>query len=180
MAHTLDETDLQIIALLQRDGRLSNVEIGRQLGLVEGTVRRRLERLISENIIRIIALAAPAAFGLTTRVLISIQAELGELNLVARRLAQIPEVCSVSVITGSFDIIIEAALPSSDSLLSFLIDKISSIPGVKRTETCQVMQVVKPVCDWAALPLPGDDPPFSSAPPPPGDQVIPGAIVISS
>ena len=179
MAHTPDETDRQIIFLLKRDGRLSNVEIGRQLGLAEGTVRKRLERLIAENIIRIVALAEPAAFGLTTRVLISIQAELGELNNVAQHLAQMPEVCSVSVITGSFDIIIEVALPSSDRLLSFLIDKVSSIPGVKRTETSQVMQVVKHRCDWTTEPAPGERPPFSSTLPP-RDQIMPGAIVIST
>jgi len=179
MAHTPDETDRQIIFLLQRDGRLSNVEIGRQLGLAEGTVRKRLERLIGENVIRIIALAEPAAFGLTTRVLISIQAELGELNNVAQRLAQMPEVCSVSVITGSFDIIIEVALPSSDRLLSFLIDKVSSIPGVKRTETSQVMQVVKHRCDWSVGSA-GEGGSSLTPAQPPGDQIMPGAIVISS
>lgn len=179
MAHTLDETDRQIIALLQGDGRLSNVEIGRQLGLVEGTVRKRLDRLLAENVIRIVALAEPAVLGLTTRVLISIQTELGELNKVARRLAQIPEVYSVSVVTGSFDIIIEVALPSSDRLLSFLIDRISSIPGVKRTETSQVMQVVKHACDWTVGSSPVGHPPSSSEPSS-VDQVIPGVIVISS
>ncbi len=179
MAHTPDETDRQIISLLQHDGRLSNVEIGRQLGLAEGTVRKRLERLVAENVIRIIALAQPAAFGLTTRVFISIQTELGDLNNVAQRLAQMPEVCSVSVITGSFDIIIEVALPSGDRLLSFLIDKVSSIPGVKRTETSQVMQVVKHPCDWTIGSTGGGG--SSSSPTlPPGDQIMPGAIVIST
>lgn len=179
MVHTPDETDRQIIFLLQSDGRLSNVEIGRRLGLAEGTVRKRLERLIAENVIRIIALAKPAAFGLTTRVLISIQTELGELNNVAKRLAQMPEVCSVSVITGSFDIIIEVALPSSDRLLPFLIDKVSAIPGVKRTETSQVMQVVKHACDWMVGSAGGDRSSFSSALPS-SDQIMPGAIVIST
>lgn len=175
MAHIPDATDRQIIVLLQDDGRLSNVEIGRRLGLAEGTVRKRVERLIAENIIRIIAVAEPAAFGLTSAVLISIQAELGELNNVAQRLAQIPEVHSVGLITGSFDIIIEAVLPSSDKLLSFLIDKISSVPGVKRTESSHVMQVVKRACDWTVVPMPG-----GHGQAPPVDPVVPGTIVISS
>jgi len=179
MAHTLDETDRQIIALLQRDGRLSNVEIGRQLGLAEGTVRKRLEHLIAKNVIRIIALAEPAAFGLTTHVLIGIQAELGELSSVAQCLAQMPEVYSVSVITGSFDIMIEVALPSSDRLLPFLIDKVSALPGVKRTETSQVMQVVKHPCDWAVGSAGGGGSSSTQALPP-GDQIVPGAIVIST
>ena len=57
MVHSLDETDRQIIVLLQRDGRLSNVEIGRRLGLADGIVRRRLDHLIAANICCIVALA---------------------------------------------------------------------------------------------------------------------------
>lgn len=177
MAYTLDETDRQIIVLLQRDGRLSNVEIGRQLGLAEGTVRKRLERLLNEKIIRVIAVADPAVLGLTASVLIHIQTELGDINAVAQRLAEIPAVQAVSVITGNYDIIIEAALTSSDRLLAFLIDKISTVPGVKRTETSHVMRVVKRARDWSILQATPDR---ANAANTGDDPIIPGAIVITS
>ena len=63
MAHSVDEFDREIIGLLQQDGRLANVEIARALGITEGTVRKRLERLLSEGIIRIMAVADPVALG---------------------------------------------------------------------------------------------------------------------
>ncbi len=179
MAHVLDDFDRQIIALLHEDGRLSHVEIGRRLGLAEGTVRKRLERLVSQNIIRVTAVVEPAAVGLTTTVLVSIQAELGAMESVARRIAQIPEVHAVCIITGTYDILVEVLLPSSDRLLSFLIDRISTIPGVRRTETSQVLQMVKRGCDWLipqvldGRTLPGNIPGTS-------DPILPGAIVISS
>ncbi|MHB1416569.1 MAG: Lrp/AsnC family transcriptional regulator, partial [Chloroflexota bacterium] len=53
----LDQLDRQIVALLQKNGRLANQEIGRQLGVTEGTVRKRLERLLAEGWIRVMAVA---------------------------------------------------------------------------------------------------------------------------
>ena len=180
MAHPLDEFDRQIIALLQQDGRLSNVEIARTLGLAEGTVRKRLERLLSDGIIRIMAVAEPVSLGLGAAVVIGIQTDLGQMNEVAQRLAAIPEVHCVNIVTGTYDVMIEAVLPSGEHLLSFLIDKVSTISGVKRTETSHVLQVVKRACDWVvpvtsvgrAGPLPHRQAVTT-------DVVIPGAIVVS-
>jgi Lrp/AsnC family transcriptional regulator for asnA, asnC and gidA len=178
MAHPLDEFDRKIIVLLQQDGRLSNVEIARTLGLAEGTVRKRLERLFSEGIIRIMAVAEPASLGLTSSVVIGIQTDLGQMNEVAQRLAVIPEVQCVNIVTGTYDVMIEAVLPSGEHLLSFLVDKVSTIPGVKRTETSHVLQAVKRSCDWV---VPERGPvrvqPVNGAVL--ADQIVPGAIVVS-
>ena len=179
MAHPLDEFDRQIIGLLQQDGRLSNVEIARTLGLAEGTVRKRLERLFSAGVIRIMAVAEPASLGLGASVVIGIQTDLGQMNEVAQRLAALPEVHCVNIVTGTYDVMIEAALPSGEHLLSFLIDRVSAIPGVKRTETSHVLQTVKRACDWIipemsigrAGPAPHRTPST--------DMVVPGAIVVS-
>ena len=51
----MDELDGKIIAMLERDGRASNARIARDVGVSEGTVRRRLKRLINEQIINVIA-----------------------------------------------------------------------------------------------------------------------------
>jgi len=179
MAHTLDEFDRQIIALLQKDGRLPNVEIARSLGLAEGTVRKRLDRLLSEGFIRIIAVADPATVGLAASVIIGIQTDLGQLNEVAQRLAVIPEVHCVNIVTGTYDVVIEAVLPSGDHLLSFLIDKVSTIPGVRRTETSHVLQVIKRACDWTVPALPASSAGPTTHTALPTDQVVPGAIVVS-
>ena len=178
MVHTLDELDRQIIALLQQDGRLANVEIARTLGLAEGTVRKRLERLISAGIMRIMAVPDPAALGLSAAVLIGIQAELGQLNEVARRLAALPEVRSVHIVTGAYDLVIEAVLPSGEHLLAFLIDEVSSIAGVKRTETSHVMQAVKRACDWSITELSAARATQPSHAASPADQIVPGTIVV--
>ncbi len=148
MEHVPDETDLRIIALLQKDGRISNVEIARDLGLAEGTIRKRLERLLEEGHIQIKAVADPAKAGFPNRVFVGIESDLAQLEGIATKLASLPEVYSVSLVTGTYDLVVEIVLPSGDQLLSFLLDRVATIPGVKRTETCQVLQVVKQASDW--------------------------------
>jgi len=188
MMRILDETGQQIVALLQKDGRTSNVEVARELGLSEGAVRKRLERLCADGIIRITAVADPAKLGLTTPFFVGIEADLAHVEDVAGRLAAIPEVHSVSLVTGTYDVIIEVVLPSNGQLLSFLIDKVSVIPGVKRTETYHVLRAVKRHCDWT---IPSASSTHHEAPPQTAtlsqdasqdasQDIFPGTIVVSS
>ena len=51
----MDELDQRIIGLLQMDGRASNAALARELGVTEGTIRRRVSRLIQEDVISIAA-----------------------------------------------------------------------------------------------------------------------------
>jgi len=55
--HKVDEVDNKIIAALRQDGRKSNVELGREIGVSEGTIRKRVARLIQEGIMQVIAVA---------------------------------------------------------------------------------------------------------------------------
>ena len=51
----MDELDRKIIALLQLDGRASNAKIAREVGVSEGTVRRRLRRLVQDEGVNVIS-----------------------------------------------------------------------------------------------------------------------------
>jgi len=181
MTHKLDEWDRRIVSILQRDGRASNVDIARELGLAEATVRKRIERLLESGIIRVRAVADPESLGLTTRMMIAIQTDQTELESVADRLASIQEVLSVSIVTGTYDVIIEVALPSSGQLLSFILDKVVTIPGVKRTDTYHVLKVVKQANMWG---LPDQSVAGSGQPSRRSStsdkNVVPGSIVIPS
>jgi len=179
MAHILDAVDREIIALLQNDGRAPNVEIARVLGLAEGTVRKRLEKLLADGIIRIMAVTDPATLGLPAAIFIGIQTDLAQIGEIAQELAAIPEVHSVNIVTGTYDVMIEAVLPSGEHLLSFLIDKVAPIPGVKRTETSHVLQVVKRACDWAVPAAGSADHASHAASTLAPEPVVPGAIVVS-
>ena len=139
----MDDLDRKIIELLQINGRASNARIARDVGVSEGTVRRRLRRLVQDEIIRVVAVPDPEKMGLSTVALIGIQADPDKLDDVAARLADLPETQYVSLTTGSFDLFIWVALLSSEELGNFLRHRVGVINGVRRTETFVNLVIVK-------------------------------------
>ena len=131
----MDELDTKIIAMLQEDGRASNAGIARDAGVSEGTVRRRLKRLIDEEYIRVVAMLDPEKMGFAAEVLIGVQADPSRIDQVADDIAGLNDVSWVAVTTGSYAIFAWATLASSETLGVFLRTKIGMIPGVQRTET---------------------------------------------
>jgi len=139
----MDELDSKIIAMLQEDGRASNAGIARKVGVSEGTVRRRLKRLIQEEYIRVLALLDPGKMGFASEALIGVQVDPDKVDRVSADLSQLEEINWVSVTTGSYDIFAWATLDSSEALGIFLRTKVGIIPGVRRTETFVNLMVKK-------------------------------------
>ena len=131
----MDDLDRKIVELLQVNGRASNARVARDVGVSEGTVRRRLRRLIQDEIIRVVAVPDPEKMGYSTVALIGIQADPAKVDDVADSLAELPETQFVALTTGSFDIFVWVALPTSTELGNFLRRKVGITPGIRRTET---------------------------------------------
>lgn len=163
----LDPLDRQMISILQQDGRASNVEIARQLGVSEATVRKRLDRLLAERVVRITALPDAAKIGLSTVTFINLDVDLARLDQIADELSQLPEVRAIYYTSGESDLILEAWFPSGDELLHFLTRQVASIPGVRSATTSHVLRTLKDSSTWV-LPSPtpsrillvDDDPDF--------------------
>ena len=139
----MDELDSRIIALLQEDGRASNAGIARRVGVSEGTVRRRLKRLVQEEYISVVALLDPGRMGYASEALVGVQVDPDKVDQVADDLARLDEISWVSITTGAFDIFAWATLHSAESLGIFLRTKVGTIPGVRRTETFVNLAVKK-------------------------------------
>ena len=139
----VDELDRRMIQLLQRNGRASNARVAREVGVSEGTVRRRLKRLLEEDIIKVVAFPDPEMFGYGTEALVGVQVDPDKTNEVAASLAVLQETSWVSVTTGAFDIFTWVTLPSSVELGTFLNSKVRTVPGVRRTETFVNLQIPK-------------------------------------
>ena len=131
----MDELDTRIIEILQKDGRASNAGIAREVGVSEGTVRRRLKRLVQEEFIRVVALPDPAKMGYESEALVGVQVDPDKVDQVANGLSALDEVNWVAVTTGSYDIFAWVTLTSPEALGIFLRTKVGIIPGVRRTET---------------------------------------------
>ena len=131
----MDELDTKIITMLQKDGRASNAGIAREVGVSEGTVRRRLKRLIQEEYIKVVALPDPVKMGYESEALIGVQVDPDKVDQVASGLASLEEIKWVTATTGSYDIFAWATLTNAEALGIFLRTKVGIIAGVRRTET---------------------------------------------
>jgi Lrp/AsnC family transcriptional regulator for asnA, asnC and gidA len=147
-ATAVDAVDRSIIRLLQRNGRTSNTDIGRTLGLTETTIRKRIARLVAEGLIEIVAVPTPKAVGMTTSAIIGLSVKLGQLRAVSETLAAYPEVRYLGMATGRYDLIIEAFFNDHEHLLEFVSEKLGSVPEVTNVETSVILKVEKFSYEW--------------------------------
>ena len=101
----MDELDRKIIALLQLDGRASNAKIAREVGVSEGTVRRRLRRLVQDDVVKVIAVPNLEKLGYATTALIGLQTGPGKSDSVAESIAKLDEAHYVAITTGAYDVL---------------------------------------------------------------------------
>lgn len=149
MSVKLDQIDKQIVDLLSRDGRMSCADIARDIGgITERTVRYRLERLLEERVISISAIINPRALGFPVIADVFIEVEPGQVEDLAKKLAEFETVTYVACATGERDISIQMVARDNQELFRFVADVIGRIQGVRRTTTSIVPLVVKDEAHW--------------------------------
>lgn len=140
----LDDVDRQIVAHLSGDARVSNRQIAAALGVTEGTVRARVKRMEEEKQIRITAVTNIDRFREAALAYIWIEVERShQIRTVASELAAIPELGFVGEMLGRSDILAITMVRSAEHLAEFVHHRISSIAGVRRTESTLGVNFVK-------------------------------------
>jgi Lrp/AsnC family transcriptional regulator for asnA, asnC and gidA len=148
MARPVDTLDRAIIKRLQQDGRMSSAEIARQLGVAERTVRARIERLVGDRVIRLVASIVPATVGYAVTADVFLEVEAGRIHEVAKLIAEKPEVGYVGLTTGDRDISIQIHAPSVEHLYDFVTNDLGRIPAVVRTNTFIIPKIIKTHFDF--------------------------------
>ena len=146
--YRLDALDRQLISHLQADGRVCYVELARAAGVSEATARRRVERLLAEQVMEVVACVDPRQVGLGAEAVIYLQADLDKLTQIGQRLAAMPEVREVLYTSGAHDLLLRVALPSGDDLLPFLTGRVATIAGIKGSQTSYILRTEKRLSDW--------------------------------
>ena len=150
-----DRHDLLILAALQQDGGLSNLELAERVGLPASPCSRRVQKLEEAGVIRgRAALLDSKALGLGLTVLIQISMDRHTPERFANFEATVrgyEEVQQCYLITGqSADYLLNVVVPDMDAYQAFLLDKITRIEGVSGVHSSFVM---RKVVDTTALPL---------------------------
>jgi Lrp/AsnC family transcriptional regulator for asnA, asnC and gidA len=143
----LDEVSKAIIEELQQDGRRSYAAIGKVVGLSEAAVRQRVQRLIDNNVMQVVAVTDPLELGFARQAMIGIRAR-GDLEPIADELAGMEEVDYVVITAGSFDLLAEVVCESDEHLLDVLSHRIRAIEDVVSTETFMYLKLRKQTYSW--------------------------------
>lgn len=141
----IDSLDRKIISLLQPDGRRAFSDMAGELGVSEGTVRQRYQRLVNAGVLQVVGVADPFKIGFHSMAMIGIKVAVGVRSIddVASTVAAFPEVSYVVMSTGDFDLLVEIIMENNEDFVSFLTNKLHRVAGITETETFMLLRVYK-------------------------------------
>lgn len=156
----VDEVDVQILSRLQANGRVTQVEIAREVGLAPSAVLERIRKLESKGVIRgYAAIVQPKAVdrGLLAFIAVRTNEVAGE-DRVGQELARVPDVLEVHHVAGDDCFLVKIRARDAEHLGELLKNTVGRVSGVRSTRTTIVLGTLK---ESTALPLedsPGDRP----------------------
>jgi Lrp/AsnC family transcriptional regulator, leucine-responsive regulatory protein len=149
----LDTIDRRIVAALQEDGRLSNVDLANKVGLSPSPCLRRVNRLEREGYIesyRAVLGRKRIGLGLTVFVGVKIEGHADDrATTFEEGVVAMPEVIACHMIAGEVDYLLEVTVPDLDAYQQFLVSKLLNLPLVREVRSNIAIQTLK-----AGAPLP--------------------------
>jgi Lrp/AsnC family transcriptional regulator, regulator for asnA, asnC and gidA len=144
----LDELDIQLLQLLQKDGRLSYTELADLLETTAGTVRNRVQRLMDNETLKIVGVVNPFKTGMPTVAMFGVNVQNSKLQEVIDQLQQIPEVRFIASTTGRYDLFVEVITTTNTDLYRIIKEEFSKIEGIISTESAMLLEIHKQSYDW--------------------------------
>jgi len=142
----LDAIDRRILAELQKDARLSNVQLAARVGLSASPCLARVRRLEQDGFLKAyVALVAPEALGLSITVFIQVSLEMQHKSALSRfeaRVAEFPEVMECYLMTGDSDYLLRVVVPDMEALQAFIMQELTEIPGVRNIRSSFALRQV--------------------------------------
>jgi len=150
----LDAIDRRILAALQADGRLSNVDLAEKIGLSPSPCLRRVNRLEREGYVegyRAMLGRRRIGLGLTVFVGVKIDGHADDrATTFEQEVVACPEVVSCHMVAGDADYLLEVTVPDLDAYQRFLVGKLLNLPLVREVKSTIAIQTLKAS---GALPL---------------------------
>lgn len=160
----LDAIDLKILAALQGDARISNVDLARKVHLSPSPCLARVRALEEGGLVaRYVTLLDPKKLGLTVSVLVQVTLERQvekALDGFERAVLERPEVMECYLMTGDADYLLRVVVPDVPAFERFILDFLSKVPGVGNIKSSFALKQVK---YQTALPIPASPTPHAAA-----------------
>jgi len=143
----LDDIDRRILARLQDNARLTNVELAEAVGLSPSPCLRRVRELESSGVIRrYVALLDPTTVGLPVSVFVNVRLERQVETALERFEAAIlkrPEVMECYLMTGDADYLLRVVTADLSAYERFLVEHLTRVPGVASIKSSFALKQVK-------------------------------------
>lgn len=143
----MDATDRQILDLLQQDGRMTNAELARQVGLAPATTLERVKKLEQRGVIRgYVALvdAGRVARGTTALVAVRLASHAADAVAAFRdAVTALPDVLECYHVSGADDYLLKVVAADIRAYEDFLLGTLTAIPNVGQIHTSFVLSTVK-------------------------------------
>ena len=143
----LDEIDVRILKLLQRDASLSTVEIAAEAGVSQAPCWRRIQRLKEAGLVRAqVALLDRRKLGLNAQVFAQVKlSATGRANLQAftDAIQDFPEVLECFVLMGTVDFLLRIVAKDIEAYERFFFNKLSQVPGVQEINSMVALSEIK-------------------------------------
>ena len=150
---SLDAIDRRIVAELQADARLSNVQLAEKVGLSPSPCLRRVKRLEQAGYIegyRAALRRERVGLGFSVFVGVKIDGHANERALTFEKaVTAMPEVISCHLVSGEADYLLEVVVPDLEHYQQFLVAKLLNLPIVREVRSNIAIQTLK-----AGAPLP--------------------------
>ncbi|MQB44006.1 Lrp/AsnC family transcriptional regulator [Rhizobium sp. ICMP 5592] len=155
MPPALDAIDRRILRALQRNGRIANVELAKEVGLSPSPCLRRVRLLEESGVIdRYVAVLDPAKVGMGLTVFARVWFKTQDAEVThqfAETVRKFPEVVECYLTTGECDAIMRIVTADLHSYWRFQADHLTRIPSVQSVKTDVPMETIK---QGHELPLP--------------------------
>jgi len=136
-----DELDMKLLYELTLDGSISVPNLSKKLGINASVLYSRIKRLMKKKLIKkFTVIVDDSLLGIGVRASVGINRDPKLKDNIHKKFMEIPEVASISEVTGRFDMIIKVHAKNLEALHSIVIEKIGRIEGIQNTETFVELQ----------------------------------------
>lgn len=143
----LDEIDAQLLHILQQDGRITNADLAKQVGLSAPSVLQRVRALEKAGLIRqYVAILDPEKLGRKLTAFVNVSLVMHESQPIERfrkAITELPEVQEVYNVTGDFDFLLKIQVRDMRHYETLIREKITKIRGIARLNTSFVLGTAK-------------------------------------
>lgn len=139
----IDQYDLMILKEMENDARQSVSDLAKKLGTSRAYTSAKLQKLLNQQLIKIVAFTNPLTLGYNVFALIGIKVSPNEIDAAADRLSELAVVHTVAKVAGQHDIVVQTNFQTPVDLSTFLMGELSRIPGITSTETMIALELRK-------------------------------------